>query len=58
MALYICYQLFGIYNYCYIFSLNHLDFHKVIHLLAPPLREPHADAVWSVTDGEELRNRL
>ena len=24
----------------------------------PPLREPQADAVWSVTDGEELRNRL
>ena len=23
----------------------------------PPLREPHADAVWSVTDGDELRNR-
>jgi hypothetical protein len=23
----------------------------------PPLREPQADAVWSVTDGEELRNK-
>lgn len=27
------------------------------HNRAPPLREPHTDAVWSMTDGEELRNR-
>jgi len=24
----------------------------------PPLREPQADAAWSLTDGDELRNRL
>ena len=45
---YISGSLYQLYNYTVINN----------HLLTPPLREPHADAVWSVTDGEELRNRL
>ena len=38
--------------------INHINYYFDSHIFTPPLREPHADAVWSMTDGEELRNRL